>query len=62
MKKFFNPTGGLLVGIMILVPYLLLGKKWDLLASVISIGMAIDMIAVAILYIKKHVSKDRHNP
>ena len=52
MKKFFNPVGGLVVGIMILIPYLLLGKRWDVIASVISIGMVIDMIAAAIIHVK----------
>ncbi len=54
MKKFFNPVGGLVAGIMILIPYLLLGKRWDVIASVISIGMVIDMIAATIMYVKKH--------
>lgn len=47
MKKMFN-IWGLVVGIMFLVPYIFLGKQWDVFAtflSVMSIAFIISIIA-----------------
>jgi VIT1/CCC1 family predicted Fe2+/Mn2+ transporter len=58
MKKFFSPLA-LIGGIMLLVPYIFLGKQWGFAATFVSVGSAI-IILVNIIYILVNMMKKHH--
>lgn len=57
MKSFFSPLG-IVIGVLLLVPYIFLGKQWDFAASFISITIAVFIIAgIMVKCIKKSIKK-----
>ena len=56
MKKYFTPWG-IVIGIMLLIPYVFLEKKWDFLASFICITIAMVLLAMIISKVVKKVRK-----
>lgn len=57
MKKYFTPWG-VVIGIMLLIPYVFLEKKWDFLASLICITIGIVLLVMIISKVVKKVRKN----
>ena len=58
MKKYFTPWG-IVIGIMFLIPYVFLEKKWDFLAYFICITIAMVLLAMIISKVVKKVRKQQ---
>lgn len=56
MKSFFSPLA-LLVGAMMLVPYIFLGKEWDAFATLICIASIILVIVIITGYLFERKNK-----
>ena len=53
MRKYFNPWGGIIIGVLLLIPYLFLGRPWNFLTYIMIFAVPLLILYVIIEEFKK---------